>query len=111
MPLGRFVRQTTVTNLHIRFTVGGKVILKRINLRKQQSLNSAAKTKTGKNLAVRQELQLAYKFRKLKLHSHFFALDVTDSRSMETNALIYSQPDRLLQHQIILNRRSLTAKP
>src|SRR4028118_56922 len=103
MSLGSFVRQTTVTNLHIRFTVGGKVIFKRINLRKQQSLHSATKTKTGKNLAVGQKLRLAYKFRKLKLDSHFFALDVTDSRSMETNALIYSQPDRLFKHQIILS--------
>src|SRR4028119_347902 len=103
MSLGRFIRQPTVTNLHIRFTVGGKVIFKRINLRKQQSLDSATKTKTGKNLAVGQKLRLAYKERKLKLHSHFFALDVTNSRSVEANALIYSQPDRLLQHQIILS--------
>src|SRR4028118_2062453 len=103
MSFSSFVRQTTFTNLHIRFTVGGKVIFKRINLRKQQSLNSATKTKTGKNFAVGQELRLAYKFKKLKLHSHFFALDVTDSRSVEANTLIYSQTDRLLQHQIILN--------
>src|SRR4028119_882765 len=103
MSLGRFVRQATVTNLHIRFTVGGKVIFKRINLRKQQSLNSATKTKTGKNLAIGQKLRLAYKFRKLKLHTHFFSLEISDSRSVELHPFIYSQPDRLLQHQIVLN--------